>query len=121
MASDDDDDDDSSVDILRNITEHEPSILLTCYNHDLLQFCSVVQSCPTLCDPMDYSTPGFPVHHQLPEITKTHIHRVCDAIQPSHSLSSPFPPALPSSPPILPLYVIKECQAGLPVYIATSP
>ena len=52
MASDDDDDD-SSVCILRNITEHEPSILLTCYNHDHLQFCSVVQSCPTLFDPMD--------------------------------------------------------------------
>ena len=94
MASDDDDDDDdSSVDILRNITEHEPSILLTCYNHDLLQFCSVVQSCPTLCDPMDYSTPGFPVHHQLPELVQTHVHQVSDAVQPSHPLLSPSPPA----------------------------
>ena len=51
------------------------------------------QSCPTLCDPMNHSTPGLPVHHQLPEFTQTHIHRVSDAIQPSHSLSSPSPPA----------------------------
>ena len=54
---------------------------------------SVVQSCPTLCDPMNHSTPGVPVHHQLPEFTQTHIHRVSDAIQPSHSLLSPSPPA----------------------------
>ena len=53
---------------------------------------SVAQSCPTLCDPMDSSTPGFPVHHQLPKLTQTHVHWVGDAIQPSHSLSSPFPP-----------------------------
>ena len=52
---------------------------------------SVAQSCPTLCDPMDCSTPGLPVHHQLPELTQTHIHRVGDAIQPSHPLSSPSP------------------------------
>ena len=58
------------------------------------QFSSVAQSCPTLCDPMNRSTPGFPVHHQLPEFTQTHIHRVGDAIQPSHPLSSPSPPAL---------------------------
>ena len=50
---------------------------------------SVAQSCPTLCDPMNLSTPGLPVHHQLPEFTQTHIHRVGDAIQPSHPLSSP--------------------------------
>ena len=49
--------------------------------------------CPTLCDPMDCSTPGFPVHHQLPKLTQTHIHRVSDAIQPSHPLLSPSPPA----------------------------
>ena len=49
--------------------------------------------CPTLCDPMNCSTPGLPVHHQLPEFTQTHVHRVSDAIQPSHPLSSPFPPA----------------------------
>ena len=58
-----------------------------------IQFSSVTQSCPTLCDPMNRSTPGFPVHHQLPELTQTHIHQVSDAIQPSHPLSSPSPPA----------------------------
>ena len=58
-----------------------------------VQFNSVAQSCPTLCDPMNRSTPGLPVHHQLPEFTQTHVHRVSDAIQPSHLLSSPSPPA----------------------------
>ena len=60
---------------------------------------SVAQSCPTLRDPMNRSTPGLPVHHQLPEFTQTHVHRVSDAIQPSHPLSSPSPPAqsLPAS------------------------
>ena len=53
---------------------------------------SVAQSCPTLCDPINRSTPGLPVHHQLPEFTQTHVHRVSDAIQPSHPLSSPSPP-----------------------------
>ena len=57
-------------------------------------FSSVAQSCPTLHDPMNRSTPGFPVHHQLPESTQTHVHWVGDAIQPSHPLSSPSPPAL---------------------------
>ena len=57
------------------------------------QFSSVSQSCPTLCDPMNHSTPGLPVHHQLQEFTQTHVHRVSDAIQPSHPLSSPSPPA----------------------------
>ena len=56
-------------------------------------FSSVAQSCLTLCDPMDYSTPGFPVHHQLPELAQTHVHWVGNAIQPSHPLSSPSPPA----------------------------
>ena len=51
------------------------------------------QPCPTLCDPMNRSTPSLPVHHQLPEFTQTHVHRVRDAIQPSHPLSSPSPPA----------------------------
>ena len=55
------------------------------------QIRSVPQSCPTLCDPMNRSTPGLPVHHQLPEFTQTHVHRVSDAIQPSHPLSSPSP------------------------------
>ena len=55
------------------------------------QIRSVSQSCPTLCDPVNHSTPGLPVHHQLPEFTQTHVHRVIDAIQPSHPLSSPSP------------------------------
>ena len=59
----------------------------------MFQFSSVAQSCLTLCDPMDCSTPGLSVHHQLPEFTQTHAHWVSDAIQPSHSLSSPSPPA----------------------------
>ena len=57
-----------------------------------VQFNSVVQSCLTLCDTMDRSMPGLPVHHQLPEFTQTHVHQVSDAIQPSHPLSSPSPP-----------------------------
>ena len=59
----------------------------------LVQFISVAQSCPTLHDPMNRSTPGLPVHHQFPEFTQTHVHRVRDAIQPSHPLPSPSPPA----------------------------
>ena len=55
------------------------------------QFNAVAQSCPTLCDPMDCSTSGFPVHHQLPELTQTHVHQASDAIQLSHLLSSPSP------------------------------
>ena len=55
----------------------------------LVQFSSLTQSCLTLCDPTDFSTPGLPVHHQLPEFTQTHVHRVSDAIQPSHPLLSP--------------------------------
>ena len=58
-----------------------------------IQFSSVTQSCPTLCDPMNCSTPGLPVLHQLLEFTQTHVHQVGDAIQPSHPLSSPSPPA----------------------------
>ena len=60
---------------------------------ETLQFSSVAQPCPTLCNPMNRSTPGLPVHHQLPEFTQTHVHWVGDAIQPSHPLSSPSPPA----------------------------
>ena len=59
-----------------------------------VQFSSVAQSCPTLCDPMNHSMPGLPVHCQLPESSQTHVHRVGDAIQPSHPLLSPSPPAL---------------------------
>ena len=58
-----------------------------------VQFSSVTQSCLTLCYPMNHSTPGLPVHHQLPEFTQTHVHQVGNAIQPSHPLSSPSPPA----------------------------
>ena len=64
-----------------------------CYKAGFSLFSSVAQSCPSLCDPMDCSMPGIPVHHQLPEFTQTHVHRVGDAIQPSHPLSSPSPPA----------------------------
>ena len=59
-----------------------------------VQFSSVTQSCPTLCDLMNHSMPGLPVHHQLPESTQTHVHWVSDVIQSSHPLSSPSPPAL---------------------------
>ena len=59
-----------------------------------VQLSSVVQSCPTLCDPMNCSTPGLPVHHKLPEPTQMHVHWASDAIQPSHPLLSPSPPAL---------------------------
>ena len=69
------------------------SSLSICY-----QFSSVTQSCPTLCDPMNCNTPGLPVRHQLPEFTQTHVHRVGDAIQTSHPLSSPSPPAPQSLP-----------------------
>ena len=60
---------------------------------DVGQFSLVAQSCPTLCNLMNCSTPGFPVQHQLPELAQVHVHRIGDAIQPSHSLSSSFPPA----------------------------
>ena len=69
-------------------------IMYTSRNY--IQFSLVVQSCLTLCDPMDCSMPGLPVHHQLPEFTQTHVHRVNDAIQPSHPLSSPSPSIFPS-------------------------
>ena len=59
-----------------------------------VQLNSGAQSCPSLCDPMNRSTPGLPVHNQLPKFTQTHVHRVGDAIQPSHPLSSPSPLAL---------------------------
>ena len=64
----------------------------------MFQFSSVAHSCPTLCDPMNRSTPGLPVHHQLPEFTQTPMHLVDNAIQPSHPLSSPSPPAFNLSP-----------------------
>ena len=73
------------------------SMLFTVYS---VQFSSVAQSCPTLCDPRNRSTPGLPVHHQLPEFTQTHVRRVGDAIQPFQPLSSPSPPAPPIPPTI---------------------
>ena len=77
--------------------EHEEKFRKTYKNSCQLnfhfQFSSVAQLCLTLCDSMDWSMPGFPVHHQLSKFTQTHVHRVGDAIQPSHPLSSPSPPA----------------------------
>ena len=74
------------------------------------QFSSVAQSCPTLCNPMNCSTPGLPVHHQLTEFTQTHFHPVGDAIQPSHPLSSPSPPA-----PIPPSIRVFSNESTLPM------
>ena len=73
-----------------------------------VQFNSVTQSCPTLSDPMNRSTPGLPVHHQLPEFTQTHVNQVSDAIEPSHPLSSPSPPA-----PILPSIRVFSNESSL--------
>ena len=73
---------------------HKETLLTGSSTLLLVHFRSVTQSCPTLCDPMNRSTPGLPVHHQLPEFTQTRVHRVGDAIQSSHPLSSPSPPAL---------------------------
>ena len=70
-----------------------PKSYLHPHPHDLIQFSSVAQSCPNLCYPKDCSTPDFPAHHQLPEPTQTHVHRVGDAIQPFHPLLSPSPPS----------------------------
>ena len=75
-----------------------------------VQFSSVAQSCLTLCDPMNCSTPGLPVHHHLPEFTQTHVRRVSDAIQPSHPLSSPSP-----LPPIPPSITVFSSESTLPV------
>ena len=74
-----------------NIVAKSPSSETYIPNKLSVQFSSVTQLCQTVCHPMDFSTPGFPVHHQLWRLTQTHIHRVSDAIQPSHPLSSPSP------------------------------
>ena len=76
----------SECDLCRGVSD-KPGL-----NWASVQFSSVTQSCPTPCDPMNHSMPGLPVHHQLPEFTQTHVHRVGDAIQPSQPLSSPSPP-----------------------------
>ena len=84
---------------IKGIQVRKEEVKLSLFAHDVIlyirsdQIRSAIQSCPTLCDPMNRSTPGLPVHHQLPEFTQTHVHRVTDAIQPSHPLSSPSPPA----------------------------
>ena len=90
----------AGVNIYKYKTDHVSPLLKTlCSERPIyccllsVQFSSVTQSCPTLCDSMNRSTLGLPVHHQLPESTQTHVHRVSDAIQPSHLLSSPSPPA----------------------------
>ena len=79
--------------------ESNPTEQLTLLFLSSVQLSSVIQSCPTLCNPMDHSTPGFPVHYQHLELMKTHVHRVGDAIQPSHPLSSPSPPTFNLSQP----------------------
>ena len=85
------------MDFPRNASTAKSSVPLCSYLNfhflNSLQFSSVAQSCPALCDPMNHRTPGLPVHHQLPEFTQTHVHRVSDANQPSHPLLSPSPPA----------------------------
>ena len=85
--------------IKHRFTHNRNLVVICCMNSDMkfplssVQWSSVTQSCPTLCDPMNLSTPGLPVHHQLPEFTQTHVHPVSDAIQPSHPLLFPSPPA----------------------------
>ena len=83
----------SSILVSTNTTETWKYLFIRNVNVLSVQFSSVTQSCPTLCNPMNCSMPGLPVHHQLPEFTQTHVHRVGDAIQPSHPLLSPSPPA----------------------------
>ena len=76
---------------LKDSSHHSPQHYFQLTSVRSVQFSSVAQSCPTLCYPMDCSTPGLPVHQQLSEFTQTHVHWVGDAIQPSHPLSSPSP------------------------------
>ena len=84
--------------VLSDLLVSEVTYNYFCYGPSV-QFNSVTQSCLTLCDPMNHSTPGLPVHHQLPEFTQTHVHRVGDAVQPSHPrrpllLLPPIPPSI---------------------------
>ena len=76
-----------------NLECNKSTLIQTIFGQSLIQFSSVAQLCPTLCDPINHSTLGLPVHHQLPEFTQTHVYQVGDAIQPFHPLSSPSPPA----------------------------
>ena len=78
---------------MRRCRTMEEKLFIISVQFSSVQFSSVTQSYPTLCDPMNHSMPGLPVHHQFPELTQTHVHRVSDAIQQSHPLSSPSPPA----------------------------
>ena len=80
------------LDLCYNL-ETERTRILICHPTISVQFSSVTRSCLTLCDPLDCSTPGFPVYYQLPELTQTHVHRVGDATQPFHPLSAPSSPA----------------------------
>ena len=93
------------------------------YNHQSVQFSSVAQSCPTLCDPMDCSMPGLPVHHQLPELAQTLVHCADDAIQPSHPLLSPslqsFP--VPGSFPMSQLFKSGGQSIGWSFSFSISP
>ena len=85
------------INIISNLLKGLPWWLIckeSAFNVGSVQFSSVAQSYPTLCNPMNCSTPGLPVHHQLPESTQTHVNRVSDANQQSHPLLSPSPPAL---------------------------
>ena len=79
--------------LFKFLRENDFEIVLCLLKLSSNRFSSVTQLCLNLCDPMNHSTPGLPVHHQLPEFTQTHVHQVSDAIQPSHPLSSPSPPA----------------------------
>ena len=83
----------TQIDISRKKTHIANKHMKRCSTLLIIQFSSGAQSCPTLCNPMDCSTPDFPVHHQLLKLAQTHVHRVSDAIQLSHPLSSPSPPA----------------------------
>ena len=78
-----------SIICVKSADESSEGVLHLCYWRSV-KFSSAAQSCPTLCNPMNPSRPGLPVHHQLPEFTQTHVHRVSDAIQPSHPLLSPW-------------------------------
>ena len=92
---------------------------------EAVQFSSVPQSCPTLCNPMNHSMPGLPVHHQLLEFTQTHVHRVGDAIQPSHPLLSPSPPAPNPSQhqsfPVSQLFTSGGQSIGVPASASVLP
>ena len=98
------------IDLLSSYCSLSPFHPYILQGHYSVQFSSVAQSCLTLCNPMNHSTPGLPVHHQLPEFTQTHVHWVGDAIQPSHPLSSSSPPALNLSQ-----------HQGLFLWVSSSP